>query len=412
MSLKSKAIEIIDGYAAAHSGTAIVVGAFGGQFGADRVALSLLTRSMILDICDLYGIDDYTARTIHVTAALARLTIKGTAIAHTILNYIPGGSLVNGATTYFLTRSAGMKCIEEIENDLMNTKDQLKIGAKDLTVTLLTSGNEFCNIEGIDNSYITDIVESTLGQVNLSMVADYGLSTAVDTIKNLPEGTFEGINKFIYISLRQTLISSLTNNFQGNVNWKSVLRSAVLEAMIEGMTEHNKMSADELLFRLQRKNNLFPETFDGFIESISKRYDDLEKNRGPVEAMKNITSFISDAISIRCDLSMSDNSSIKINEDKIFNNEYDKKIEWAYDYFLDRCENEDKYEFIWFKCSCIYQAIIRINKEFNCPQGKKDPFDDTLIHHIASKVKKRVRVLSQAPLDEIAYYISEYMRKH
>lgn len=416
MSLRDRAIQIIDGYAAAHSGTAVVVGFCGGQFGADRIALSALTRAMILEICDLYGEYDYSARTIHVAAALARLTLKGTAIAHTILNWLPGGSLVNGATTYFLTRSAGLKCIEEIERGLMNTKDQLKIGARDVTIALITSGNEFCNVEGIEHNYISDVVNDTFGHIDfLSKAGDYGLTSVVDTIKELPEGTFEGVNKFIYISLKQALVSSLSNNFKGDINWKTVLRSAILGAMIEGMTEHNKISSDELLFRLQQKNKLFPETFDTFIDSISQRYDKLEKERGSVEAMKDITSFISDFIKVKTNLTIRENGptkAIKIDESKIFDNEYDKKVKWAYEYFLSECENENIYELIWYKCSCIYQANIRLNKEYNCPQGKEDPFDDVLIHHIATEVKKRIKILQTSSVDEIAYYISLYMKRH
>lgn len=413
MALRNQAEDIVDGYAVAHSGTAVVVGFFGGQFGADRIALTALTTRMILEICDLYSIQDYTARTIHVAAALTRLTIKGTAIAHTILNFIPGGSLVNGATTYFLTRNAGMKCIDEIENKRMNTKDQLKIGARDLTVTLLTSGNDFCNLEGIDNSYITEVVDNTFGQPDfLSIASNNGLGNIANAIKELPEGTFEGVNKFIYISLKQSLVSFIANDCKGDVSWKSVIRSAVLGSMIEGMTEHNKMSSDELLFRLQQKNNLFPETFDTFINSISQRYDQLELERGPVEAMKKITSFISDAISVKVGLYPNINSSIKIDEEKIFDNEYDKRIKWAYNYFLSESKNENNYEFIWFKCSCLYRTILTINREFNCPRGKEDPFDDVLIHHIADRAKKSIKILQNSPVDVIAYYISLYMKTH
>lgn len=134
--LDERAQELIDNYALGHAGTAFSVGQLGGQFGADRIALTALTVKMINALCDLYGIHDKAARMTHITSAIARLTLKGTVIAHTILNWIPIiGPGANSVTTYFLTGRAGMECIDDIKNNRMTLIKQigLAIGRSALT---------------------------------------------------------------------------------------------------------------------------------------------------------------------------------------------------------------------------------------------------------------------------------------
>lgn len=117
MTKREKAIAIIDNYSWYHAGTALTVGAFGGQFGIDRYALTALTIAMIESICNVYEIQSRTAKNLYIARAIGRLTRNGTVIAHAILNWLPLGSIANCATTFFLTRNAGMQCIEEIERE-------------------------------------------------------------------------------------------------------------------------------------------------------------------------------------------------------------------------------------------------------------------------------------------------------
>lgn len=70
---REKAIAIIDNFSMYHAGTAITVGAFGGQFGADRVALTTLTVTMIEQICNVYGVKSRTAKNIHIARTIYRL---------------------------------------------------------------------------------------------------------------------------------------------------------------------------------------------------------------------------------------------------------------------------------------------------------------------------------------------------
>lgn len=108
MTKREKAIAIIDNYSWYHAGTALTVGAFGGQFGIDRYALTALTIAMIESICNVYEIQSRTAKNLYIARAIGRLTRNGTVIAHAILNWLPLGSIANCATTFFLTRNAGM----------------------------------------------------------------------------------------------------------------------------------------------------------------------------------------------------------------------------------------------------------------------------------------------------------------
>ena len=140
MSKRELAEEIVENYALGHAGTAFIVGSFGGQFGADRVALTALTIKMINDICDVYAHDvSPGARAVHIASALGRLTVRGTVIAHTILNWIPFvGPAANSATTFHLTRKAGRECIRDIEADRMKcVSDQiLMAGGRAAAMTL------------------------------------------------------------------------------------------------------------------------------------------------------------------------------------------------------------------------------------------------------------------------------------
>lgn len=119
-----EAEKLIRKYKFYHMGTAAGVGAFGGQFGVDRIPLTMLTVTMIGKICSIYNITDIEPVALHTVSAIIRLTYRGTLIGMG-LNWLPGGSLVNGFVTYSLTGQAGRECIQDIENNRMNNIQQV-----------------------------------------------------------------------------------------------------------------------------------------------------------------------------------------------------------------------------------------------------------------------------------------------
>lgn len=177
---REKAIAIIDNFSIYHAGTAIAVGALGGQFGADGFALTALTVTMIEQICNVYGVKSRTAKNIHMARAIYRLTKNGTMIAHT-----PLGSFANGATTYFLTRGAGMKCINEIELEQMTGMGQFINIGKDWLKT------KACN--AIDNTMndlsdmsTEDVLEKTRETLGTNLTADLKIESIIEAIDKIP----------------------------------------------------------------------------------------------------------------------------------------------------------------------------------------------------------------------------------
>src|SRR6266487_2576895 len=121
MEKRERAKRIIDRYAGLHAGTAFVAGHLGGQFGFDRIPLTALTVSMITELCLLYEVRDTGAIVIHVGWAIGRLTLRGTAIAQTFLNWIPiAGPGANSGVTYGLTKQAVWNCANDTEKNRMN----------------------------------------------------------------------------------------------------------------------------------------------------------------------------------------------------------------------------------------------------------------------------------------------------
>ncbi len=113
--------EIIETYAKLHAGTAFVAGHLGGQFGADRIPLTALTTKMILDICNLYDISDPGVQAVHIGHAIVRLTVNGTIIADTVINWIPiVGPGANSLAAYALTKQVGRECVKDIENGFLD----------------------------------------------------------------------------------------------------------------------------------------------------------------------------------------------------------------------------------------------------------------------------------------------------
>lgn len=404
--LRDKAESIVNNYCSFHAVGAITVGAFGGQFGADRVVLTYLTRRMILKICDLYGIKDKKARTIHVAAAITRLTITGTALAHTVLNYIPGGSLVNGATTYYLTRSAGLKCISEIEQGKMTVNDQLKIGAKDVTIALVKHGIN--DIVEFDSNSMEDIVDESIVMHNdLLLDESKELTTLSNFIKALPNEAVDGVNTIVYNTLKTSFIKALQNDFKWDrIDWGQVLGAIVLDTIKTGINSYKGLSNDELVFRLNVKDENFSKKMSSFITASCKEFDKKEKQENILNALKSVIGFIQEFFNIQDEL-----TSEKLYR-MVFDNEYDKEIEKTYRFFFSNIENESHDRNVWLRCAYCYNNLARINQKYKKPDCHYAPLDDKLIFYIAGQVRLAVKTMQNRPQEVIAYCISEFIRKH
>lgn len=402
MSPKEKALAIVDDYSLYHAGTAIAVGAMGGQFGADTVALTALTVSMIESICNVYGIHDRKAKNIHIATAIARLTYKGTVLAKTILNWIPMGCLANGATTYFLTRNAGIKCIQEIERGKMNVKGQLVQGLKDLSVTVVASqlGD---SIEHLPEHLSEDVVENIKETLNSDVSADLGTDSLISCIENIPTEAMAGINKAIGISLRAAVIKCLQGGAKTNTS--EMLSKVILGALVSMINEHTKMSESEVHFRIMLKDKHY-KTFETFLQNTASHYDEIEKERGVYEAVKYCISGISDGCKVYFGL---DSKSIL---NSILDNPYDKSIEMEYNYYLSLISKSDNLDSIWAKSSMLYYSLIRINYKYNLPNVSFERTDDKLIYMIAGRIQNCSRLLEKENLQVIAYNLSLFIQQN
>lgn len=403
MSKREDALNVIDRYCYYHAATAITAGACGGQFGLDRVPLTALTVKMILKICDVYEIHDNWARMIHVSAAIARLTVNGTALAQTVLNWIPGGCLVNGGTTFFLTRNAGKKCIKEIESGKMTASKQLKQAGKDLSATAIMHGlGDYIDIPDLtDNAIVTNIQDA----LSISSLDDYGIGELLDKLDCIPNEAIVGIDKFAFTSLKISLASAIQNDFK-SVDIVSVIRSATFNSIIAIVEEHNTLSLDELSFRIQQKNGGFPEVFESFIKNATVRFDQLEKERGHLDALKYLISAISDGYKTYFGLTSKEILGT------ILDNPYDQELESHYRYFISNMRNDTELKDIWFKGAFLYHRLTIVNEKYNKDGCNYTPLDDKLLFMIAGRLKKEIQLLAKLSVEEIAYKLSEFIRRN
>lgn len=403
MKKREKALAIVDNYSVYHAGTAVTVGAFGGQFGADTVALTGLTIMMIEEICNVYGIRERKAKNIHIASAIARLTYKGTVIAKTILNWVPLGCFANGATTYFLTRSAGLKCIEEIEKGKMNVQDQLIQGIKDTAVVMVKSelGN---GIEHISDQLSENVVDNVKEILQCDVSQDLGLDHMVSYLDKLPTEAMVGIDKAIGVALRTSVAECLKGDAK-RINTSEILRKTILSSLTAMIDEHTKMSEAEIQFRINVNDKRY-KTFESFLHNTAEHFDKIEKERGIYEAIKYCISGISDGCKVYFGLTSQNML------DSILDNPYDKAIESVYRYYLPTICDCDNYESIWAKSSIIYQKLVMINYKYNVPNVCFDRVDDKLVYMIAGRIKESTELLKNKSTQSIAYDISQFIRKN
>lgn len=403
MTKREKALAIVDNYSVYHAGTAVTVGAFGGQFGVDTVALTGLTTMMIEEICNVYGIHERKAKNIHIASAIARLTYKGTVIAKTILNWVPLGCFANGATTYFLTRSAGLKCIEEIEKGKMNVQDQLVQSVKDAAVVMVKSelGN---GIEHISNQLAENVADNVKEILQCDVSQDLGVDHMVSYLDKISTEAMVGIDKAIGAALRASVTECLKGDAK-RIDTSEILRKTILSSLTAMIDEHTKMSEAEVHFRIMANDEHY-KTFESFLHNTAEYFDKIEKERGVYEAIKYCISSISDGCKVYFGLTSQNML------DSILDNPYDKAIESVYHYYLPNICDCDNYESIWAKSSILYQKLVMINFKYNIPNVCFDRVDDKLIYMIAGRIKESTELLRCKSTQSVAYDISQFIRKN
>lgn len=285
---REKAKDIIEAYAGIHAGTAFVAGQFGGQFGVDRIPLTAETISMVNELCDLYGITDKVARGIHIATAIGRLTLRGTAIAQTILNWIPiAGPAANSATTYFLTKQAGWDCVKDIMEGHMTVEDQ---SLKTLKVAATTSGIAFTS------EFFSELADSTSGELtddmqkivnNLSQHSDFIASHSSDIIDSLTDTSLQEGERAFLSAFLNSVYNSVVNG--GRPNYQESLEAAFFSAI--GINDVASI----------------PKEFRTNIESICANYDKSHTKEGKKEVLVDLLTKIQKVGTVKYAISHNEN---------------------------------------------------------------------------------------------------------
>lgn len=403
MGKREEAIDVIEEYAWYHGGTATVTGFLGGQFGADGIALSVLTARMIFRICEIYEITDTSARNIHVLRALGTLTVQGNAIGRTILNWIPMGSFANGFASYFLTKRAGIQCINDIESDQMNVGDQIVHTAKDIIVTSVSHGalGELIDIgtEGITESHLNEIIDICESDNKFGSVIN-------DFLDQIPSEVNAGLDKAIGTAIKETLKSSL-NSRTGTINTKNIVRNVFLNSFIAAIDEHNRFTPEEIDFRMLQRDDYY-KTFEPFFESTSKMYDSISDERDGLESIKSLLKATSDFMSVKVGT-----TSEQLMQ-TMLDNPYDRAIENTYKSYLTLIEPSSNIGSVISKAVLLYIRLKTINLEYHWPTSELNKTDDGLIFMIAGRIKDTIQSPILDPYDQryIAFLISQQLRNH
>lgn len=401
---REKAKAIIDNFSIYHAGTAITVGAFGGQFGADRIALTALTVTMIEQICNVYGVKSRTAKNIHIARAIFRLTKNGTAIAHTILNWVPLGSFANGATTFFLTRSAGMKCINEIENEQMIGIGQIINVGKDYLKTKAFNAID-STMNDLAGMSTEDVLETTRDTLGTSLTADLKIESIIEAIDKIPTGLKKDVGAAIGGALKANLRECMFKDPKA-VDSSKLLRDMLFDAICGVAAEHTKQTREEIEFRFIHKNNEFDGTFDEFLRNTTEKYDSLAKGRDMITAVRFAYSSISNEIKLRMGV-----TSEEITK-SVLNNPYDNEIESVYSIYLPMIYDSDNKVSALAKAAMLYQNLCVINYRYNVPNLHPKNADDKLIYFIAGRIKNKTILFANLTTQDIAFILSEYISQH
>lgn len=402
MTKREKAIAIIDNYSWYHAGTALTVGAFGGQFGIDRYALTALTIAMIESICNVYEIQSRTAKNLYIARAIGRLTRNGTVIAHAILNWLPLGSISNCATTFFLTRNAGMQCIEEIEREKMTVIGQIENIGKDVATQFVC--DEISEIMNAQNTLPENIIVETKNVLGEDLANDININKIVDLIDKIPTELSQGVNKALENALKASVKECLFKNPK-EINSSKLLKDILFESLC-GLTEERvKLTKEEIEFRLLQKDN-HSSVFNSFIQDTANRFDRIAKTRGIVEAVKFAYSSISNEYKMHFGVTSEDIA------ESILSNPYDKDIENMYSRYIPLMKDADNFTSSLAKAAMLYQELHIINSRYNVPNTDLQKIDDRLVFFIAGRIQNHTNLYTNLSTKEIAYKLSEFIRVH
>lgn len=399
---KKRALEVVNKYSYYHAGSAVIVGAVGGQFGADTVVLTALTISMIEEICNIYDITNRKAKNIHIGRAVIRLTRNGTMVAKTILNWLPIGSLANGATTFFLTRNAGMKCISEIEQERMTVLGQIESGLVDFgKVVLIDTAYDY--IDDATQFATQNIVDNTKELLGNDVTQDLGIDNLIAAIDKLPVDTANSINNIIGCSLK-TCVKECINN-QDRINTSELVKSTFIGALLGIVDEKVKLTEEEFQFRLLFDKDRC-QAFDEFLSNTAASYDRLAIERGTWEAVKFLYSSISAECKVR--FGMTSESIVK----SVFNNPYDSSIDKTYNIYKQIISDSDNEKSVFAKGAMLYQTLCVINWQYNVPNTSFGRKDNKLLYFVAEKMIEYSQILSSKSVELIAFNLSQFVNKY
>jgi hypothetical protein len=394
--MRSKAKEIIDKYAKFHAGTAFVVGQIpGGMLGFDTIPLTALTVKMINEICNLYQVRSNSARAIFTSHAIARLTVKGTAVANTILKWIyipilsPAATTV---TTFYLTKQAGWDCVKDIENKYMEDPTGALLGvikreSNRFVFAGISSGVKDFVAPAVDN-FIGDLDD--LDRLQLDIKDPFVDKKVIESIINRSElntGKKALLNKFI-----ETLVTDRIE--KGEVDPVEAMKAAIVEGISKGLSDGAKNGLD---YHQAVRDNLkmIDESFPGFFDNASDLIDQYA-NAVTQDMRKAILSeFISDAKVVAKELSLnydktsfqhSDNLHLVTSIKGFEPVDYFNFIEDTYQEFLSPIGQADSLDYIYGQCGKIFERIQKKNLEVGLWKTPYE-FDHVLVYFIAGQLK-------------------------
>jgi uncharacterized protein (DUF697 family) len=416
--MRSNAKEIIDKYAKFHAGTAFIVGQIpGGMLGFDAIPLTALTVKMINEICDLYGVRSNSARAIFTTHAIARLTVKGTAVANTILKWIyipllsPAATTV---TTFYLTKQAGWDCVKDIENKYMEDPTGALLGvikkeANRLALTGISSGVKDFVAPAVDY-FVGDLDD--LDKLQLDMKDPFVDEKVIEDIINrseLNEGKKALLAKFI-----ETLVKDRIE--KGEVNPVEAMKAAIIEGISKGFSEGAENGSD---YHQAVRDNLkmIDEHFPGFFDNASDLIDQYAKAVTQDTRKAILSDFISDAKMVAKELALNydkrrfqfDHNQPLVSSINGFDPvDYFNFIEETYQEFLSPIDQTDSLDYVYGQCGKIFERIQKKNLEVGLWKTPYE-FDHVLVYFIAGQLRNSIinNQVSRMSQEKLAEGITE-----
>jgi uncharacterized protein (DUF697 family) len=281
--------EIIETYAKLHAGTAFVAGHLGGQFGADRIPLTALTTKMILDICNLYDISDPGVQAVHIGHAIVRLTVNGTIIADTVMNWIPiVGPGANSLAAYALTKQVGRECVKDIENGFL---DSIQEALKNSGTRKEDAAPNAINTTGgeLIGASVTDAMANAAPE--LTKIVPLSKSDLDEAMRELSDSTKnrnknrDKIENLIDALPLKTREKSFLERFIKKVSAdvalgkpidaRAALSDAIIKLVSDGLIKSAKLGLDHdkmVLDSIEKISNTIPTFFED-IDAFTSRYE-------------------------------------------------------------------------------------------------------------------------------------------